>query len=48
MPNVQVYNCPYPFTCAEADIFKHTWGKGTPNSIQAEIYFQLVKILLVV
>ena len=31
-----IYNCPYPFSFAEADIFKHSWRKHTPNQTLAD------------
>ena len=31
---LQVYHCPYPFSFAEAGIFKHTRRKRTPKPIK--------------
>ena len=39
---LQVYHCPYPFSFAEADSFKHTWCKCYPKPTQADTYFQSV------
>ena len=39
---LQVYHCPYPFSFAEADIFRHTQHKHSPMPTQADTYFQLV------
>ena len=38
----QVYHCPYPFSFAEADIFKHPQRKHTTKTTQVDTYFQMV------
>ena len=36
----QVYHCPYPFSSAEADIFKHPQPKHTTKTTQVDTFFR--------